>query len=117
MGACSMVSVAQTYTQLGRLQEAHVGSMKCCVLSLTTVDRPNRRAHKCPFHTSLAWQRVRTPEGRLPPLNSPFEAHELLGFLVLIFETNPLEGFQLETRVLTSSKYLIWNCVLASQLL
>lgn len=48
-----------------------------------------------------------------PPATSqqPFEALQLLGFLVLIFETNPLEGFQREMCVLTSSKDLIWDFV------
>lgn len=39
------VLAPRTYTQLGTLQQAHMGGIKCCgrgMLSLTTVDRQNR---------------------------------------------------------------------------
>lgn len=74
------------------------------------------RAHKCPFHSSLAWQQVREPCAT-PPLHSPLPSKPLKrcsswDFLVLVFETNPLEGSNLRFCVLTSCKDLIWDFVL-----
>lgn len=48
-----------THTQLGRLQEAHVGSVECTLRPVHVIINncgqiEKGRAHKCPFHTSLA---------------------------------------------------------------
>ena len=53
---CTSIST-RTYTQLGSLQEADVGSVGCwgrCMLSLTTVDRRNR-PEPTSVHFTAAW--------------------------------------------------------------
>lgn len=98
----------QEHTDLA-VDPTHVGTNQVHVIINNCGHIEQAKLTSVRFTPAQAWQRVGTPEIRSATPQPPFEIHQLVGFLVLIFETNPLEG---PTCVLTSCADLIWDFVL-----